>query len=851
MITPSASAFWPRRSGSWRPRRLGADASRRSAYSYVREASGEVTVDLRPERHGRGPAQPADLRRRRGPHRRSGPRRDRARRWQRPARGRRHVGPVRVALRASRAPTTTVSAISLQEGSILLSVVGSDDGRRAPHRHGRRHGLHEPGLARARQRGSAARLGRRRARRLGRGAHARPAPTPCAPATTCSRTARRSPRSRAAASRATASTSGRPIASQATYDAPQQRVEPVRRRGLRRRRRRRSTATATGTTTRTTRRYVWRPNVDAGLDALLERLLVLHARRPDLVVLGSVGLVSLPLRQLVLRHGLEQLVLVARLRLLAGVGLLGLHALLRRLVPDRLVRLLLALVEQLLPPLGVSRGAASRFAINGNVLDAPRGHARLELHRRERLRHDARPHGRHPGHARRGSSRRPARDFLAPDRRRRARRASASASRCATTSATRPRASSAPPVRDCRSGSSPSSPATASCRARRVDALRDRAVVADRGRLSGPGAADVAPRGATVVDRGGAAAAPPRATRIETDRATGRTVLRDGGGAAAESSPGTRGHGAPAATRGPKRRRRGVPAARSNPAAARRLAPRPTPTSRGRENREHWRTRTRRARPRPTPQASTRNLESDRGGRAPAPDRGRAGLALARHLGAAGPARHRGRGARPPHSRRRQRARASSRATSSARPAATTRRRRGPTTHRRRPREATRRRRRARRRVRPRRARPLRRARPPRPRTPRRRRRRAPLASGGGGAPAARKIAESPIDPPLRGFLLFTPRPRARSFFETIAARDCLPIGPAATGPACAGALVSLLANAALRLLLHDGRGLPPAASVDRAGAAARDCSARGSSAASCPASASSTSRPASPTCAI
>jgi hypothetical protein len=56
-----------------------------------------------------------------------------------------------------------------------------------------------------------------------------------------------------------------------------------------------------------------------------------------------------------------------------------------------------------------------------------------------------------------------------------------------------------------------------------VDALRDRAVVADRGRLSGPGARDLAPSGAAVVERG---SGPVRIERSEQGN-TGRTVITD------------------------------------------------------------------------------------------------------------------------------------------------------------------------------------------------------------------------------------------------------------------------------------------------------------------------------------
>ena len=66
-----------------------------------------------------------------------------------------------------------------------------------------------------------------------------------------------------------------------------------------------------------------------------------------------------------------------------------------------------------------------------------------------------------------------------------------------------------------------------------VEALRGRMVVAERGRLSGAGAMDLAPRGATIVERGRGDAQIESTKRIETDRTTGRTVLRDGGRATA------------------------------------------------------------------------------------------------------------------------------------------------------------------------------------------------------------------------------------------------------------------------------------------------------------------------------
>ena len=61
-----------------------------------------------------------------------------------------------------------------------------------------------------------------------------------------------------------------------------------------------------------------------------------------------------------------------------------------------------------------------------------------------------------------------------------------------------------------------------------VDAMRGRAVVAERGRLSGPGASDLAPRGATVVERGTESA---RTDAVRRDgQSSGRTVITNRGG---------------------------------------------------------------------------------------------------------------------------------------------------------------------------------------------------------------------------------------------------------------------------------------------------------------------------------
>src|ERR1700693_6263110 len=117
------------------------------------------------------------------------------------------------------------------------------------------------------------------------------------------------------------------------------------------------------------------------VDAVFLRELVLHADRIDVVVLGSVGLVSLPLWELVLRRRVEQLVLVSRISLFARVGVLGLFGLLLRMVPGRVVRRVFALVGQLLPPVVLpARGPFLRD--QRTVLDTACGPARLELHRR-------------------------------------------------------------------------------------------------------------------------------------------------------------------------------------------------------------------------------------------------------------------------------------------------------------------------------------------------------------------------------------------------------------------------------------------------------------------------------------
>ncbi len=62
-----------------------------------------------------------------------------------------------------------------------------------------------------------------------------------------------------------------------------------------------------------------------------------------------------------------------------------------------------------------------------------------------------------------------------------------------------------------------------------LGALRDRTVVSERGHLTGPGARDMAPRGAAVVERSSPFGSPVQSStsRIVRDRTTGRTTITD------------------------------------------------------------------------------------------------------------------------------------------------------------------------------------------------------------------------------------------------------------------------------------------------------------------------------------
>ena len=176
-----------------------------------------------------------------------------------------------------------------------------------------------------------------------------------------------------------------------------------------------------------------------------------------------------------------------------------------------------------------------------------------------------------------------------------------------------------------------------------VEALRDRAAVMERGRLSGPGAADVAPRGAAVVERGSGSSPVEGATRIDTDRATGRTVIRN------DSHPAPVGTGRPPDSRTydgrvSDSRSDATQVWRSRPAAPSTPAVRPDSASRPsgdasdvtREAREHWRSRTN-GRSRPTPEAGSDSGRSARG--SDGSGRSEAGSGWRRHDSGVPPAR--------------------------------------------------------------------------------------------------------------------------------------------------------------------------------------------------------------------
>jgi len=109
-----------------------------------------------------------------------------------------------------------------------------------------------------------------------------------------------------------------------------------------------------------------------------------------------------------------------------------------------------------------------------------------------------------------------------------------------------------------------------------ADALRERAVIAERGRLTGPGAPEVAPRGATIVDRGESGR-----TEVLRRDSSGRTVITNRGGNGVSSD---RGRPAVAPDRGarPEMSRPSPRAEATDSWRGRSEAPRSADTERGR-----------------------------------------------------------------------------------------------------------------------------------------------------------------------------------------------------------------------------------------------------------------------------
>ena len=131
-----------------------------------------------------------------------------------------------------------------------------------------------------------------------------------------------------------------------------------------------------------------------------------------------------------------------------------------------------------------------------------------------------------------------------------------------------------------------------------VETLRNSVATVDRGRLSGPGASEVAPRGAAVVERGTNTPI-ESAPRVEADRSTGRTVIRNDGRTGAPASPGGASNTQASNERGMSVRPDATQAWRSRPSGSTASSAPPDSGFRssgdasavGREGQDQWRTR--------------------------------------------------------------------------------------------------------------------------------------------------------------------------------------------------------------------------------------------------------------------
>jgi hypothetical protein len=131
-----------------------------------------------------------------------------------------------------------------------------------------------------------------------------------------------------------------------------------------------------------------------------------------------------------------------------------------------------------------------------------------------------------------------------------------------------------------------------------VETLRNSVAVVDRGRLSGPGASEIAPRGTAVVERG-TNTPMEGANRVEADRSTGRTVIRNDGRTAAPTGPAGPSDTRSFNERGLNVRPDATQAWRSRPSGSTASSARPDSgfrssgdtSSVGRDTHENWRTR--------------------------------------------------------------------------------------------------------------------------------------------------------------------------------------------------------------------------------------------------------------------
>ena len=288
------------------------------------------------------------------------PRRDRPGRRQRPLHRGRHAGALRVDLADQQGEDDDFSMVRLEEGSLILAAVRLRRPGHSAHRHRGRDRVRQRRRPRPRQLRPEPWHGRHRARRDLRSPHAR-RQLPRAGRRVPDGRRRRGARDRARRllARPVRHLGRGPLRGGFEIAAAPRRSTWTR-----------TTAatswpwtgTATGATTTPTASNVWRPRVAAGGRPYSNGSWYYTPVGLTWWSYDPWGWYPFHYGNWFFDASLEQLVLGARLRLLAGLGLLGLLARLRRLVPRRLVLVLLALVQQLLPATGATRAAAASIS---------------------------------------------------------------------------------------------------------------------------------------------------------------------------------------------------------------------------------------------------------------------------------------------------------------------------------------------------------------------------------------------------------------------------------------------------------------------------------------------------------